>query len=169
MSKNIISVNVNGTGMVQAEARTFSSGSTGWYGNGKVNIQVGDSRGPLVVTIEGQSIVAEPKPMKEESGNFGWYANGKVTIDGQLVQVGGNITACKCNRVEPLNKTVNCQVGINLTIVGSKPGSTTKPQKKSRQLVAAKVQPAAPVATVETDDQRLARLIHELITSPSVN
>jgi hypothetical protein len=54
---------------------------------------------PLKVAIAGQELIAEPKEFS--TGSFGWYINGKV-----LVPVGG--------------KNVSVQVGLNLTIVGSK-------------------------------------------------
>ena len=54
---------------------------------------------PLKVTINGQDLVAEVKEFS--TGSFGWYLNGKivVTVDG---------------------KPLSVQVGMNLTVVGSK-------------------------------------------------
>ena len=54
---------------------------------------------PLKITINGQEMVAEVKAFS--TGSFGWYLNGKtaVTIDGKVVSV---------------------QIGMNLTVVGSK-------------------------------------------------
>jgi hypothetical protein len=54
---------------------------------------------PLKVTINGQDMLAEVKTFS--TGSFGWYMNGKtvVTIDG---------------------KPVSVQIGMNLTVVGSK-------------------------------------------------
>ena len=54
---------------------------------------------PLKVSINGQEMLAEVKAFS--TGSFGWYLNGKilVTVDG---------------------KTVPIQVGMNLTVVGSK-------------------------------------------------
>ena len=54
---------------------------------------------PLKVVINGQELLAEVKAFS--TGSFGWYLNGKtnVTVDGKLVSV---------------------QIGMNLTIVGSK-------------------------------------------------
>lgn len=54
---------------------------------------------PLKVVINGQDLIAEPKEFS--TGSFGWFLNGKV-----LVPVGG--------------KNVSVQVGMNLTVVGSK-------------------------------------------------
>lgn len=54
---------------------------------------------PLKITIAGQELIAEPKEFS--TGSFGWFINGKV-----LVPVGG--------------KNVSVQVGLNLTVVGSK-------------------------------------------------
>ncbi len=54
---------------------------------------------PVEVVINGTSLIA---PVKEFStGSLGWYLNGKmnITIDGKVVSV---------------------QIGLNLTIVGSK-------------------------------------------------
>lgn len=54
---------------------------------------------PLKVVINGQEMVAEVKAFS--TGSFGWYINGKtsVTVDGKLVSV---------------------QIGMNMTVVGSK-------------------------------------------------
>jgi hypothetical protein len=54
---------------------------------------------PVKVTINGQELLAEVKQFS--TGSFGWYMNGKtvVQIDGRPVSV---------------------QIGMNLTIVGSK-------------------------------------------------
>jgi hypothetical protein len=54
---------------------------------------------PMSVTIAGAPLTAEVKEFS--TGSLGWYLNGKTTveIDGQLVSV---------------------QIGLNLTIVGSK-------------------------------------------------
>lgn len=54
---------------------------------------------PLRVSINGQEMLAEVKEFS--TGSFGWYMNGKtvVEIDGKAVSV---------------------QIGMNLTVVGSK-------------------------------------------------
>lgn len=54
---------------------------------------------PLKVSINGQEMLAEVKQFS--TGSFGWYMNGKtvVTIDGKAISV---------------------QIGMNLTVVGSK-------------------------------------------------
>lgn len=54
---------------------------------------------PLKVSINGQEMLAEVKAFS--TGSFGWYLNGKTTA-----QVDG--------------KAVSIQIGMNLTIVGSK-------------------------------------------------
>lgn len=54
---------------------------------------------PIVVTINGQSMLASVKEFS--TGSFGWYLTGKTVLD-----VGG--------------KAVPVQVGMNLTVVGSK-------------------------------------------------
>jgi hypothetical protein len=58
-----------------------------------------DKAEPLKVSINGQEMLAEVKSFS--TGSFGWYLNGKtvVTVDGKAVSV---------------------QIGMNLTIVGSK-------------------------------------------------
>ncbi len=62
------------------------------------------------ITICSQQLVADVKEFS--TGSLGWYLNGKTTIeiDGVLVSV---------------------QIGLNLTIVGSKelPGATATPAK----------------------------------------
>lgn len=54
---------------------------------------------PVKVVINGNEVVAEVKEFS--TGSFGWYFNGKttVTVDG---------------------KTLSVQVGMNMTVVGSK-------------------------------------------------
>jgi hypothetical protein len=54
---------------------------------------------PLKVTINGQDMLAEVKTFS--TGSFGWFLNGKTTavVDG---------------------KAVSIQIGMNLTVVGSK-------------------------------------------------
>ena len=54
---------------------------------------------PVTVTVAGVPLIAEAKEFS--TGSLGWYCGGKltVTVDGQQVKV---------------------QVGLNLTIVGSK-------------------------------------------------
>jgi hypothetical protein len=54
---------------------------------------------PVAVTINGIPLQAEVKEFS--TGSLGWYLNGKTTID-----VGGSL--------------VSVQIGMNLTIVGSK-------------------------------------------------
>jgi hypothetical protein len=54
---------------------------------------------PLKINIQGSEMLAEVKAFS--TGSFGWYLNGKtvVMVDGKAVSV---------------------QIGLNLTIVGSK-------------------------------------------------
>jgi hypothetical protein len=54
---------------------------------------------PLKVVINGQEMLAEVKAFS--TGSFGWYINGKttVTVDG---------------------KPLSVQIGMNMTVVGSK-------------------------------------------------
>ena len=54
---------------------------------------------PVRISINGNEMLAEVKEFS--TGSFGWYLNGKtiITIDG---------------------KPCNVQVGLNLTLVGSK-------------------------------------------------
>ena len=54
---------------------------------------------PVRITINGNEMLAEVKQFS--TGSFGWYLNGKtiITVDG---------------------KPCNVQVGVNLTLVGSK-------------------------------------------------
>jgi hypothetical protein len=61
--------------------------------------QFAEKAEPLKIVINGQEMLAEVKQFS--TGSFGWYMNGKtvVTIDGKAVSV---------------------QIGMNLTVVGSK-------------------------------------------------
>jgi hypothetical protein len=54
---------------------------------------------PVKITVNGQEIIADKREFS--TGSFGWYYNGKINIavDG---------------------KTLSVQVGLNLTVVGSK-------------------------------------------------
>jgi hypothetical protein len=54
---------------------------------------------PIKVVINGQEVIADKREFS--TGSFGWYHNGKVTItvDG---------------------KPLSIQIGLNLTVVGSK-------------------------------------------------
>jgi hypothetical protein len=54
---------------------------------------------PLKVSINGQEMLAEVKAFS--TGSFGWYLNGKTTV-----MVDG--------------KALSIQIGMNLTVVGSK-------------------------------------------------
>ena len=54
---------------------------------------------PIEITINGVPMIAEVKEFS--TGSLGWYLNGKSTI-----KIG--------------DKTVTAQIGMNLTIVGSK-------------------------------------------------
>ncbi len=54
---------------------------------------------PVTVTIGDQKLIADVKEFS--TGSLGWYLNGKTTIDIDGV-------------------TVSVQIGLNLTIVGSK-------------------------------------------------
>ena len=58
-----------------------------------------ESAQPVRIEINGNAMMADVKEFS--TGSFGWYLNGKTTID-----VGGT----------PLN----VQIGMNLTVVGSK-------------------------------------------------
>lgn len=66
---------------------------------------------PMSVTINGVPLQAEVKEFS--TGSLGWYLNGKTTVD-----IGG--------------KLVSVQIGMNLTIVGSK----ELPQDATREAVA---------------------------------
>ncbi len=175
---NTVSVSIGSFGSIKGDLRTFSTGSKGWYVNGKCHIEVGAEMEPITLTIEGQTLTANPKAKPSESGNFGWYANGKITIDGQRCQVGINITACKCEGVRPTNTIVNAQCGGNLIIVGSKPTSEKPAKKVAAAPVAAKAVHtptviAMPLANLiapvqvqapETADERIARLVMEMLS-----
>ncbi|MBP6631281.1 MAG: hypothetical protein KBG28_10345 [Kofleriaceae bacterium] len=54
---------------------------------------------PLKIVINGSEMLAEVKAFS--TGSFGWYLNGKTTV-----QIDG--------------KAVSVQIGMNMTIVGSK-------------------------------------------------
>lgn len=58
-----------------------------------------DDAKAMVVQLNGQQLMLDPKEFS--TGSLGWYGNAKIVLE-----VGG----------EP----VKCQVGFNITIVGSK-------------------------------------------------
>lgn len=67
--------------------------------------QFAEKAEPLKIVINGHELLAEVKEFS--TGSFGWYLNGKVVvpIDG---------------------KSVSVQVGMNLTVVGSKEAAPKK-------------------------------------------
>jgi hypothetical protein len=58
-----------------------------------------DKAEPVKVVVNGQELIADKREFS--TGSFGWYYNGKIniTVDG---------------------KPLSIQVGLNLTVVGSK-------------------------------------------------
>jgi hypothetical protein len=58
-----------------------------------------DKAEPVKVVVNGQELTADKREFS--TGSFGWYYNGKITV-----QVDG--------------KPLSVQVGLNLTVVGSK-------------------------------------------------
>jgi len=53
--------------------------------------------GSLIVTIEGQTVLAKPK--RFSTGSVGYNVTGKVTINGREVQVSGNLIEIKSKGV----------------------------------------------------------------------
>lgn len=70
--------------------------------------QFAEKAAPLKITINGQDMLAEVKQFS--TGSFGWYLNGKtvIEIDGKAVSV---------------------QIGMNMTVVGSKDADRGTPSK----------------------------------------
>lgn len=100
-----------------AEPRTFSTGSVGWYVNGKcdpemdapyVDADVYDAQGNHIALFDAAA-------KEKSSGKTGWYYGGKcylpVSTGSVRVQVGYNVTIGRDGRG---------QIGINLTVVRSK-------------------------------------------------
>ena len=54
---------------------------------------------PIALTVGNQHLLLDPREFS--TGSVGWFANGKITL-----QVG--------------DEYVKCQIGFNLTVVGSK-------------------------------------------------
>jgi hypothetical protein len=124
----ILVANIGGTNIV-ATARRFSTGSMGWYLNGKVNVTVpagitkddfGLRATPIRVTIGGQTF--EAKPSLFGTGSLGWVLNAKVTVNGHAVQISGlRITIVKSKENPNVESgLVKAQVGANIVAVGSK-------------------------------------------------
>ena len=61
--------------------------------------QFRDAAKPLTVVINGQTLAADPKEFS--TGSLGWYLNGKMAVEVDGVPV-------------------SIQIGMNLTVVGSK-------------------------------------------------
>jgi hypothetical protein len=61
---------------------------------------------PIKIELAGFPMQADPREFS--TGSFGWYVNGKapVTVDG---------------------KSIQCQIGMNITVVGSKELPRTAP------------------------------------------
>jgi hypothetical protein len=72
--------------------------------------QFRDGAKPVSVTIDGQSLTATVKEFS--TGSLGWYVNGKITLDVNGV-------------------AVPVQVGLNLTIVGSKELPSDRPAESA--------------------------------------
>jgi hypothetical protein len=67
---------------------------------------------PVTVTIDGQTMTATVKEFS--TGSLGWYVNGKITLDVNGV-------------------AVPVQVGLNLTIVGSKELPNDRPAEPAAE------------------------------------
>ncbi len=70
-----------------ASAKTFSTGSTGFYANGKLHIDPAAT--VQTVLIAGQAVAVTRKTFS--TGSVGFNLNGKVEIGGMRYQVGGNL------------------------------------------------------------------------------
>lgn len=68
--------------------------------------QFGKGARPLMVVINGEKLAANPREFG--TGSLGWYVNGKIVMDGE--------------QFDPTLKgvPVAVQIGVNLTVVGSK-------------------------------------------------
>jgi hypothetical protein len=122
---NSISIEVLGSTFV-ANARTFSSGSNGYGANGKVAAPCAPTKGdflatakPLVVKVGNTLFAAQPRCFS--TGSVGYMVTAKLPIDGQLVQVGINLTHIH-SKTQSASEQLSgvLQVGANLTVIGSK-------------------------------------------------
>jgi sRNA-binding regulator protein Hfq len=122
-------VTLNGSPM-QGEVKEFSTGSLGWNVNGRIS-QTFATRQEFKDGAKAMSVVVNGIPMQAEvkefsTGSLGWYLNGKLdlTVGDTKVkcQVGGNITIVDSKKDQTPTAKLDgrVQVGINLTIVGSK-------------------------------------------------
>jgi len=100
-----------------APHRPFSTGSTGYNLSAKVAAVAGRA---MAVRIGDSIISAMPKAFS--TGSHGWYASGKVLVHGVMCQVGANLTIVGSKLTgEPADgSTVLVQVGINVIEIGSK-------------------------------------------------
>lgn len=82
---------------------TRAKSKPAYNGNSECQITKGDfldKAGPLTVVVDGTKVSLEPREFS--SGSFGWYYSGKLNIE-----VDG--------------KPIKAQVGLNFTVVNSKP------------------------------------------------
>lgn len=86
-----------------------------------------DAAKPVTVVVNGVEMTAPPK--RFSTGSLGWYLNGKTTIDVNGV-------------------AVPVQIGMNLTIVGSKelPGADAAPAPAAEPEEPAEPQAVEPAA-----------------------
>jgi hypothetical protein len=115
---------------------------------------------PLTVKI-GDTILTGTFRQSKNSGSWGWQLAGKTNVEGKAVQVTGNVTIIKsAGPVAPVGEH-QAQVGVNIVIIGSKPGSTAgqKKTKKpapapiSAQDIAPAPAPVGPIAQDEVEHQ----------------
>lgn len=129
-----ITVTINGVPYL-VPVKDFSTGSVGWYLNGKLQVECDGHLRPLLITVADRPIHAVPKEFG--SGKHGWFANGKLLYqlpDGTIVQVqvGINLTIIKSEVTGVPNGIADVQIGGNFTVVGSKyiPATDLRPMEE---------------------------------------
>jgi len=122
-----LTVNVNGQ-TVLAGPKHLSTGSFGWYGNGKLILDAATCRkadwqqAALSVSLNDELAgVASSKQFS--TGSVGWYLGQKIVIDGVRCQLGLSLIVVKSKELPSnavVGSKVTVQVGLTVTVIDSK-------------------------------------------------
>lgn len=118
--------NIGSFGSIVSQPRTFSTGSTGEFGSGKVSIPALQTS--ITVTVPGVgTLIANPRTFK--TGNTGYYGTGKLVVDGKQHQCSVTMSACK-------GDVTRLQCSVQMVLIGSKPEKRAAKASKASKLEA---------------------------------
>ena len=125
--QGVITIGFSGglVGQLAAGPKAFSTGSVGYYVNGKL-MRTADGVGipatPVTVKFSGNAILESElvgAPREFSTGSKGWYVSGKLLMtSGSKIQVGMNLILVGSK--DGTGDGSKVQVGGNLAIIGSK-------------------------------------------------